>query len=157
MPRSASRSSSCCGFGPSAVPSPTGTAGAALAIGFTLLGAWIFGDVLRRFRLPRLTGYILFGILIGPSVGDVITETMAVQLHFVTGIATTLIALIAGLTLNLERLGHAVQSDCPSDGDHACRGHGRDRRRRVDRVAVALDRPGGEPASSGSRSPCCWS
>ena len=39
-----------------------------------------------------------------PSVGDVITETMAVQLHFVTGIATTLIALIAGLTLNLERL-----------------------------------------------------
>ena len=80
-----------------------------LAIGFTLLGAWIAGDVLRRFRLPRLTGYILFGVLIGPIVGDVITETMAVQLHFVTGIATTLIALIAGLTLNLERLGPPVQ------------------------------------------------
>ena len=85
-------------------PIASGTAGAALAIGFTLLGAWIFGDLLRRFRLPRLSGYILFGVLIGPSVGDVITETMAVQLHFVTGIATTLIALIAGLTLNLERL-----------------------------------------------------
>jgi trehalose-6-phosphate synthase/Kef-type K+ transport system membrane component KefB len=85
-------------------PTATGTAGAALAIGFTLLGAWIAGDVLRRLRLPRLTGYILFGLLIGPSVGDVITETMAVQLHFITGIATTLIALIAGLTLNLERI-----------------------------------------------------
>ncbi len=36
---------------------------------------------------------------------------MAVQLHFVTGIATTLIALIAGLTLNLERLEPSVQSD----------------------------------------------
>ncbi len=91
-------------------PVASGTAGAALAIGFTLLGAWVFGDVLRRFRLPRLSGYILFGVLIGPNVGDVITETMAVQLHFVTGIATTLIALIAGLTLNLERLGHQFKA-----------------------------------------------
>ncbi|HEU4687547.1 MAG TPA: hypothetical protein VFS23_04250, partial [Vicinamibacterales bacterium] len=87
-------------------PVASGTAGAALAIGFTLLGAWVAGDVLRRFRLPRLTGYLLFGVLIGPNVGDVITEAMAVQLHFVTGIATTLIALIAGLTLNLERLSY---------------------------------------------------
>ena len=91
-------------------PVATGTAGAALSIGFTLLGAWVFGEALRRFRLPRLTGYILFGILIGPNVGDVITETMAVQLHFVTGIATTLIALIAGLTLNLERLGQQFKA-----------------------------------------------
>ena len=35
---------------------------------------------------------------------------MAVQLHFVTGIATTLIALIAGLTLNFERLGHQFKA-----------------------------------------------
>jgi trehalose 6-phosphate synthase len=79
--------------------------GAALAIGFTLLGAWLAGDLLRRLRLPRLSGYILFGVLIGPSVADVITEAMAVQLQFITGIATTLIALIAGLTLNFDRLG----------------------------------------------------
>ncbi len=91
-------------------PVASGTAGAALAVGFTLLGAWIAGDVLRRFRLPRLTGYLLFGVLIGPSVGDVITETMAVQLHVVTGIATTLIALIAGLTHNFERIGHQLKA-----------------------------------------------
>ena len=91
-------------------PVATGTAGAALVVGFTLLGAWVAGDVLRRFRLPRLSGYLLFGVLIGPNVADVITETMAVQLHFVTGIATTLIALIAGLTLNLERLSHQFKA-----------------------------------------------
>jgi len=91
--------------------SPSGVAAsAALAIGFTLLGAWIAGDLLRRFHLPRLTGYILFGVLIGPSLGDVITEPMAVQLQVVNGIATTLIALIAGLTLNLERLGRQVRA-----------------------------------------------
>jgi trehalose 6-phosphate synthase len=85
--------------------SDAGTVGAALAIGFALLGAWVAGDLLRRLRLPRLTGYILFGILIGPGVGGVITEAMAVHLQFITGLATTLIALIAGLTLNFERLG----------------------------------------------------
>jgi trehalose 6-phosphate synthase len=83
---------------------------AALAIGFTLLGAWIAGDVLRRLNLPRLTGYILFGVLIGPSLGDVITEPMAVQLQVVNGIATALIALIAGLTLDFQRLGRQVQA-----------------------------------------------
>ena len=42
----------------------TGTvpsAGAALALGFTLLGAWISGELLRKFNLPRITGYLIFG------------------------------------------------------------------------------------------------
>lgn len=79
-------------------------AGTALALGFTLLGAWIAGDLLRRFQLPRLTGYLLFGILVGPYVGNVITASMTSQLQAVNGIATTLIALVAGLTISLERL-----------------------------------------------------
>ena len=37
-----------------------------------------------------------------------ITEAMARQLQLVTGIATTLIAFIAGLTLNIERLERRV-------------------------------------------------
>jgi trehalose-6-phosphate synthase/Kef-type K+ transport system membrane component KefB len=82
-----------------------GPAATALALGFALMGAWVTGDALRRFRLPRLTGYLLFGVVVGPSVGNLITESMAAQLQLVTGIATTLIALIAGLTLSVERLG----------------------------------------------------
>ena len=84
---------------------PSGSAGTALALGFTLLGAWIAGDLLRRLHLPRLTGYLLFGVLVGPYLGNLITAAMAGQLQVITGIATSLIALIAGLTLNLERLG----------------------------------------------------
>jgi trehalose-6-phosphate synthase/Kef-type K+ transport system membrane component KefB len=78
--------------------------GTALALGFTLIVALAAGEFLRRFRLPRLTGYLLFGLLIGPYLGNVITETMARELQLITGIATTLIAFIAGLTLNIERL-----------------------------------------------------
>ncbi|HWP99998.1 MAG TPA: trehalose-6-phosphate synthase [Vicinamibacterales bacterium] len=78
---------------------------AALALGFTLVVASVTGDLLRRFRLPRLTGYLLFGLLVGPYLANLITETMARQLQAINGVATALIALIAGLTLNLERLG----------------------------------------------------
>ncbi len=80
----------------------------ALALGFTLVVAMVAGELLRRFRLPRLTGYLLFGVLIGPYLGNVISEPMARQLHTVNGIATALIAFIAGLTLNFERLGRRV-------------------------------------------------
>ncbi len=87
------------------LPATAGSAATALALGFALMGASVTGDALRRFHLPRLTGYLLFGVIVGPYLGNLITESMAEQLHVVTGIATTLIALIAGLTLSLERLG----------------------------------------------------
>jgi trehalose-6-phosphate synthase/Kef-type K+ transport system membrane component KefB len=80
----------------------------ALALGFALVAALVTGEFLRRFRLPRLTGYLLFGLLIGPYLGNVITEAMARQLLAINGIATTLIAFIAGLTLNFERLERRV-------------------------------------------------
>ena len=44
---------------------------------------------------------------------------MAGQLQVITGIATTLIALIAGLTLNFERLGRRLAADRADDGDDA--------------------------------------
>ena len=93
-------------IGPAAA---VGSAGTALALGFTLLGAWVAGDLLRRFQLPRLTGYLLFGLLAGPYLGNDITESMAQQLQAITGLATTLIALIAGLSLNVERLGRRLR------------------------------------------------
>jgi trehalose 6-phosphate synthase len=89
-------------------PDATNLPSTALALGFTLVVALVTGELLRRFRLPRLTGYLLFGLLVGPYLGNVITEPMARQLQTVNGIATTLIALIAGLTLNFERLERRV-------------------------------------------------
>jgi Kef-type K+ transport system membrane component KefB len=82
--------------------------GTALALGFALVMALVIGEVFRRLRLPRLTGYLLFGLLIGPYLGNVITESMARQLQLITGLSTTVIAFIAGLSLNVERLGRRV-------------------------------------------------
>src|SRR4030095_12862717 len=41
-------------------------------------------------------------------LANLITESMAQQLQAITGLATTFIALIAGLMINLERLGSRV-------------------------------------------------
>jgi trehalose 6-phosphate synthase len=86
------------------------SAATALALGFTLLAAWITSDALRHFRIPRITGYLLFGIVVGPYLGGVLDRPMAAQLQTITGLATTLIALIAGLTLNFERMGRRLVS-----------------------------------------------
>ncbi len=83
----------------------TDLSGILLALGFTLVMAMAAGEGLRRSRLPRLTGYLLFGLLVGPYLGNLITAPMARQLQTINGIATTLIAFIAGLALNFERLG----------------------------------------------------
>src|SRR2546423_654758 len=51
------------------------TAGAALearatlALGFLLLAAFVGGDLARRARLPRITGYLLVGFVAGPGLG----------------------------------------------------------------------------------------
>ncbi len=76
----------------------------ALALGFTLVVAMVAGEMIRRFRLPRLTGYLLFGVAIGPYLSNLITVPMAAQLQTVNGLATTIIAFIAGLSLNFDRL-----------------------------------------------------
>jgi len=87
------------------VSSTAASAGTALVLGFVLIGAWLAGDALRWLRMPRLTGYLLFGIGVGPYAGNLVTGAMSSQLQVVAGFATTLIALIAGLTLSVERLG----------------------------------------------------
>jgi len=90
-------------------PPASDMAATALALGFTLMAAMVAGELLRRFRLPRLTGYLLFGVAVGPYLGNVITEGMARQLQIVNGLATVLIAFIAGLTLNFERIGRRLR------------------------------------------------
>jgi Kef-type K+ transport system membrane component KefB len=77
---------------------------AALAIGFTLIAAALAGELIEYVRLPRVTGYLLFGMVCGPYLANIITRPMARELQLINGLAIVLIAFIAGLEMNISRL-----------------------------------------------------
>ena len=76
----------------------------ALALGFALIAASIAGELIERLRLPRVTGYLLFGMICGPYLLNIITRPMARELQLINGLAVVLIAFIAGLEMNFRRL-----------------------------------------------------
>ena len=76
----------------------------ALAIGVALVAAALVGRLAERIGLPRVTGYLMFGLVCGPYVANIITRPMARELQIVNGLAVTLIAFVAGLEMNLRRL-----------------------------------------------------
>ena len=81
-----------------------GGAGNALAIGFALIAASLTGELFERFRLPRISGYLFFGVACGPYASAILTPAMARDLQVVNGVAIALIAFIAGLEINFARL-----------------------------------------------------
>ena len=74
----------------------------ALAVGYLLLSAFFMGSLLKSLHLPRLTGYLLAGMLAGASLLDLIPHEALDNLSVFTGVAVSLIALTAGVELDLR-------------------------------------------------------
>ena len=96
------------GFDPSAM----------LALGFVILASYAFGQLVGRFGLPHLTGYILAGLALGESAAHFLPPAFAVppfdrgvlnhdvveQLTVFNTLAVALIALSAGGQLRIALL-----------------------------------------------------
>jgi Kef-type K+ transport system membrane component KefB len=78
--------------------------GAILATGFLLLAANLSGSIFKGLGLPRLTGYLMLGIVAGPKVLDLVSDDMVVSLRIFNGVAISLIALTAGSELEFRKL-----------------------------------------------------
>lgn len=85
-------------------PNSAVLAGPELAFGFLLLAAYFTGKLLNRFGLPKLTGYILAGIISGPYVLGLVEKSMTTQLKMVGSAATAILALQAGAELSLREI-----------------------------------------------------
>lgn len=83
---------------------PIAASTVALPLGFAVIAAYLLGLGVERIDLPRLSGYLLFGLLCGPDLLNLITSTMARDLQIVNGFALALIALVAGLELNVRAM-----------------------------------------------------
>ncbi len=62
------------------------------------------GRLVRLIRLPALMGFLLLGVLLGPSAIGVVTEPMLGQLEFITELALGMVALAIGLELSFRAL-----------------------------------------------------
>ena len=92
------------------IPIGGGAAGTALACGYLLLSAFLMGAVFKSLRLPQLTGYLATGILAGPQVLNLVSGPMVSNLRIFNGVATALIALTAGVELDLTAMKPLVRS-----------------------------------------------
>lgn len=86
------------------------SSGVSLALGYVLLTAFFCGDLAKHARIPRLTGYILAGIVVGPDVLGFLTEPMVKNLASVNGMAIALIAMTAGTELELRAMRPLLKS-----------------------------------------------
>ena len=75
------------------------------AIGFVVLAAFAVAELLAQVGLPKVTGYILSGILLGPFFPwGVLSTEVVEQMGMFKTLAVGLIALTAGLELEIKAL-----------------------------------------------------
>jgi Kef-type K+ transport system membrane component KefB len=73
-----------------------------IAVGFLLLAAFVGGNLAARFGLPRITGYLLIGVVVGPHLSGLMTYDMLAASKAIEGVAVALIALTAGGEIKLD-------------------------------------------------------
>ncbi|HKI84205.1 MAG TPA: cation:proton antiporter, partial [Candidatus Krumholzibacteria bacterium] len=75
-----------------------------LTLAVILVAGVLSGQLARRVKLPAVTGQILAGVVIGPSILDLASIEAIHSLHPITNFALGLIAVAVGNHLNLKRL-----------------------------------------------------
>ncbi len=83
---------------------PSSSIGTSVALGYLLLTGYFVGRVFAGIRLPKLTGYIVSGLVVGPAALGLVNEQMVDSLKIVNGMAVALIALTAGTELDLQTM-----------------------------------------------------
>ncbi|MCF7793052.1 MAG: cation:proton antiporter [Candidatus Cloacimonetes bacterium] len=84
---------------------------ALLLIGMTIILGFYLGKNMKLLRLPSIIGFMIFGVILGPSLLNHLTTTMQQNLAFITDIALGFVALSIGMELKftaLKRLGSGI-------------------------------------------------
>lgn len=75
-----------------------------LAGSVILIAGFLATRLTKKFRLPNVSGYILAGILIGPSLLDIIPESFVANMSFLSDVALALIAFEVGRSFKFRKL-----------------------------------------------------
>jgi len=80
-------------------------------VGIIIFTGFIFGEVAERFKLPKVTGYILAGIVLNPNLIKMIPQDFVDHTAFVTNISLAFITFSVGGTLlyaRIKRMGKGI-------------------------------------------------
>ena len=75
-----------------------------LSLGILLLVGLAADEIGRRTRLPRVTLLIVFGVVVGPSVLDLLPQAFQDLYTFLTSVALTMVAFLLGGQLSITSL-----------------------------------------------------
>ena len=75
-----------------------------LTLGLLAIVGFFGGLAAHRLKFPRVTGYIIIGILLSPSLTGIISEPTIGNLSIFTSIALGIIAYSIGGSLHLEKI-----------------------------------------------------
>jgi Kef-type K+ transport system membrane component KefB len=82
-----------------------------LILGTVIVVGFYIGNNMKYMKLPSLIGYMIFGVLLGPSLFDIMHDDIQQDLSFITDIALSFVALSIGLELKfsiLKKLGKGI-------------------------------------------------
>ena len=73
-------------------------------LGMATLIGFYFGKGTRRMKLPSLIGYMILGVIMGPSLFHLFSDTLLDKLSFINQVVLGLVAFSIGAELNLKSL-----------------------------------------------------
>jgi Kef-type K+ transport system membrane component KefB len=82
-----------------------------LAVGIAVFGSLFAGKLANKGKLPSLIGFMVIGVLFGPSLFNILHEDFQHNLSFITEIALSFVAISIGLELSftsLKKLGKGI-------------------------------------------------
>ncbi|HID40358.1 MAG TPA: hypothetical protein EYP36_12705 [Calditrichaeota bacterium] len=85
-------------------------AASTMLTGSVLLAAYLFALLVKNIKLPKLTGYMILGIIFGPAVFNFLDTEKMQQLHFLENLALSFIALTAGGELKFYKIVKRLRS-----------------------------------------------
>lgn len=77
---------------------------ALIVVGIMTFAGLYFGKMIKQIKLPSIIGFMLVGVLLGPSLFDLINEELRNNLGFITEIALGFVAISIGLELKMSTL-----------------------------------------------------
>lgn len=77
---------------------------ALLSFGFLILGAYAAGELAAGVGIPKLVGYLVAGVVFGPSALNTVSAESVTTLAPIASLAIALIAFLAGAELRVEEI-----------------------------------------------------